>query len=360
MNNICNLVVACCFCLTFNSQSAFAVPFLQESGIIVTSPFDQSSISMTDTEGSAIVTPDGSLWLVDDESGILFEVDAATGLLIRSVDTTSLLTSLEFGGSSGPLASQLGDMEALAYDSINDYLYVFNGTCCASSPNVPTIFRLTRQGGILAPESYQTLAEMRDFSGAAANSSTGELWAGEGRFIYPVDYETNTVGLGVELDVQGRIYGLGFSVDGTALFAVTSANKLYKFMTSDWSVVTDFDLTIPNAIDSRSVVDFNNLLYIGDGYGDFPNGDPLSFAVHKFTVEEGIPPNSTVTDPADGMAVLSPVVVQGFADDDLGVVSMQFRVRDRDLVSGPYLQPDGSFGSSYWFEQPVDLPGSSI
>ena len=60
--------------------------------VIHTTPFDESSVSMRDNEGSAYVPDDDALWLADDKGRRLYEVDASSGQHERTITPSDLST----------------------------------------------------------------------------------------------------------------------------------------------------------------------------------------------------------------------------------------------------------------------------
>src|SRR4249920_2436429 len=62
-------------------SAAQTTPDLKRVGIIRTTPFVHTGISMHDGEGSAYVRRDHSLWLADDSTDAIFEVARKTGNL---------------------------------------------------------------------------------------------------------------------------------------------------------------------------------------------------------------------------------------------------------------------------------------
>ena len=111
------------------AQAAWPVtssPSLSLDHTVRTEPFLGSTVSVRDNEGSAAVPRDGSLWLADDSGRTIYEVDVATGALKRTIDRNAFQAVPQFGG--GPLAGvdRSRDIEALAYDSAADALYVLS------------------------------------------------------------------------------------------------------------------------------------------------------------------------------------------------------------------------------------------
>ena len=72
-----SLLVALLVVLVGSATPAFAAQ-LQLARTIRTSPFAGSTLSMKDSEGSAYVPRDNSLWLADDNGRAVFEIDPST------------------------------------------------------------------------------------------------------------------------------------------------------------------------------------------------------------------------------------------------------------------------------------------
>ncbi len=349
-------------CSLFFIQSALALstvdyPFLEANDYYRTNPFPGSADVMGDNEGSAYVPVDNSLWLVDDSRGRLYEVNVATGALSRLVSRATMEVLMQYGGTTPAGLKRTTDMEALAYDPALDVLYAFSGKCCTSSPSTPTVFRFTRQLGRLTPESWQSLPAGTDFSGAAFNSATGEIWVSQNQTLYPYSYESNIVGAGVSLSVGGNIYGLDFTPDGSELLMVTSSERLYRVDWQSRSLVPGYGMVVPGVQDTRSVVVLGEKLLIGDGYDGYPASEPLKYAVHRFDLKGGYPPDSTVWAPVNKSTVQSPVTVSGTATDDRAVESIRLQLRDR--ATGLYLQANGTWGKPYWHQIPPASSGSA-
>src|SRR5215208_4957426 len=217
---------------------------LELDGTIRTSPFTGSSVSMGDNEGSAFVASDNSLWLADDGKKQIYEVDAATGALKRTIARSAFNEAPRFGG--GPVAGteRTNDFESIAYDRANDVLYVFSGKCCTSSI-LPTAFRLTRQSGQFQVESYQPLPTGADYTGAAWSPSDGKIYAGKGRDIRSFEYASGTVSPSFRVGGVSGITGMDFSSDGADLFVTVNSEKLIRINWATKTVVSGwtFDLT---------------------------------------------------------------------------------------------------------------------
>jgi len=117
-------------------------PQLTLNHLIRTSPFQGSSTSVRDNEGSAYVASDDALWMASDNDDALFEVDRTTGALRRKIAQADFMNAPRFGVGGTPGQARTEDLEALAYDANADILYAFSG----STGGTPTVFRLTRDG----------------------------------------------------------------------------------------------------------------------------------------------------------------------------------------------------------------------
>lgn len=288
-----------------------ASPALELDHTIRTKPFNGSSVSMKDHEGSAYVARDGSLWLADDSARMVYEVNATTGALKRTIDRNAFAAVSRFGG--GPVAGtdRARDIEGMAYDVTQDVLYVFSGNCCTSSV-LPTVFRLTRQSGILRLDSYQPLASSSDFSAAAWNPGDGKLYVGVSRDLRSYDYLTNTAGAIFRVPDVSGILGMTFSADGKDLFIARKATTLSRV---DWGTKTlvkgwTFDLSPFGMLDSRAVELVGDQIWVSDGYDSRPAGDPLSHAVFVFNVRGSssspkAPTASFTASPTSGAAPLT-------------------------------------------------------
>jgi hypothetical protein len=253
---------------------------------LTTTPFAGSAVSMRDDEGSAYVPRDGSVWLADDNGRKLYEVDAATGALKRTIGEAELTATPQYGG--GPVAGTWRDrdLESIAYDAAHDVLYVFSGKCCSTSV-LPTAYRLTRDaGGAFQLDSYQPLAAGTDFTGSAWNPADGNLYTGAGSDLRTYDYATNTVGTAFQVPKLRGITGMAFSPNGQDLYVTHATTKVSRI---DWATKTlvsgwSFDLAPFGVQDARAVEIVNDKLWVSDGYDFRAAGDPLAHAVFVFDI----------------------------------------------------------------------------
>jgi hypothetical protein len=263
---------------------AFAAQ-LEFARTIRTSPFAGSTLSMKDSEGSAYVPRDNSLWLADDNGRAVFEIDPNTGTLKRKIGRAAFEAAPKLGGGPQAGTFRTRDFESMAYDEATDSLYVFSGPCCTSSI-LPTAFRLKRSGvnGRFRVQSYQPLASGANYTAAGWNGGDGKVYVAKSAVLRSYDYVTNTVGAGFKIPLLTGITGMDFS--GGDLFVTTSAERLRRV---DWASKTlvdgwTFDLTAFDIRDSRAVESVNGQFYVSDGYDGRPVGDPLRHAVYVFNV----------------------------------------------------------------------------
>ena len=181
-----------------------------------------------------------------------------------------------------PGGNRTDDFESMAYDAANDVLYVFSGRCCRKTVQ-PTVFRLTRRGGVLQLDSWQPLGRTSDFTAAGWNSADRRLYVGVGSDLRTYDYPSNALGLPFQITGLTGILGLSFSRDGSEMYAVTNQEVLDAV---DWQSQTiipgwSFDLTPFGVRDCRAVERIGGRFFVLDGA--IRSG--LEFAVFKFDVE---------------------------------------------------------------------------
>jgi hypothetical protein len=273
--------------------------------VVHTTPFDGSSVSMQDNEGSACVPTDDSLWLADDNGRQLYEVDATSGAHKRTITPAALSGVPQHGGGPAAGVNRSTDLEAIAYDADTDSLFVFSGNNTLT--DLPTAFRLTREDEDQSLEltDYQPLTPESDFTAAAWNADDNTVYVGKGRSIRPYDYDTNTAGSPIR-EIKGvtNILGMDFSPDGTELFVSRTlvppppGQRETELISVDWedrSVDWTFDLLPSGVMDARGVAYVDGALYVSDGFDARAAGDPLDHAVFVYSAAE--PPDD---DPPTG------------------------------------------------------------
>jgi DNA-binding beta-propeller fold protein YncE len=259
-------------------------PVLILERTVGTRPFAGSGVSTIDSEGSAYVPRDGSLWLADDDGQAVYEVDAGTGALKRRI--SGFARAEELGGGPRAGASRAAEIQALAYDPTRDTLYAYSGPCCPSAIK-STAFRLTRKDGLLVLDSFQPLAPGVQVEGAAWNPCDGRVYVGSHGRLWSHDYTTNA--LGEERLGAGAItdlYGMDFSDDGKDLFVAQPYTRVTRVDWATRTVVPGWDLNLAGfgAEDVRSVEVIGDRLWVSDGSDKRAPGDALDHAVFVFGV----------------------------------------------------------------------------
>lgn len=310
-------------------------PVLTLNRTIRTTPFTGTSSSMHDGEGSAFVANDpahpniggtDSLWLAEDNGKAIWEINPSTGQLKSSVQDATWQATKQYNAGTdsgtGPTAgaNRDPDLEALAYDKVNDTLYAFSGKCCKSGV-LPTAYRLKRGGdNTFHPDSYQPLPAGSDYTAAAWHPGDHKVYVGVSKDIRTYDYATNASGSTFQLSGVSGIYGMSFSDDGNDLFIANSSVKLLranwntKALMTGWSI----DLKPFGMKDSRAVELINDQFYVLDGYDGRSSSDPLRYAVFVFDVCCGSGPPPAPTAAFTSAAAASPAHTIAFTDTSTG------------------------------------------
>ena len=276
-------------------------PTLSLNRTIRTTPFVGTSSSTRDGEGSAFVPNDpahpniggtDSLWLAEDNGRAVWEINPYTGALKSSIQDSTWQATKQYssgtGTGSGSNAGSLRDpdIESMAYDKINDTLYVFSGKCCTSSV-LPTSYRLKRgAGNTFHPEAWQALPSGSDYTASAWHPTDHKVYVGVGSAIRTYDFATNASGSTFSVSGVSGIYGMSFSDDGNELYV---AEKGVKIVRANWNTRTaipgwTFTLTSFGMKDSRAIELINDQFYVFDGYDGRSTSDPLRYAVFVFDV----------------------------------------------------------------------------
>ncbi|MGZ4676491.1 MAG: CBM96 family carbohydrate-binding protein [Acidimicrobiia bacterium] len=311
--------------LTFGGTGTGSIPLPSTPGIrlsrsFTAAPFSGTSVLAHDLEGSAYVPSDNALWLSDDNSDRVYEVDATTSILRRSIPRDDFANALPPGGIGTPAGpTRSDDFESLAYDATNDVLYEFSGNCCGTAPFDPAVYRLLRDvDGKFQVESYQALPEGTDPTGAGWRAGVGLFFA-HGATVTSYNYATNTLGTPTTVLVNGGITGLTYTPDGKYAIVVTTTERLELLDAATFAPITgwNFDLTPFGIIDARAVELIDGQLFVSDGYDFRPPGDPLQYAVFVFDIVESPPTAGFTATPTSGPG---PLAVQ-FNDTSVGSVT---------------------------------------
>ena len=300
-------------------------PVLSLNHLIRTSPFQGSSTRVFDNEGSAYVAGDDALWMADDQSDALFEVDRTTGALRRRIPQSAFIDAPLLGGVDSAGLTRNEDLEALAYDANADVLYAFSGsTPPAGGTSDPTVYRLTRDGNEqFQVESWQALPS--EWPGAAWRLADGLTYVAKDRTIRTYDYPTNTFGAPFEIPGLTKISGLDFDDVTGDLLAVNNKERLYRASMSTRTLREGWEgisLTGLGLLDTRAVEVIGEQVLISDGAdaNARPRTDPMSHAVFVLdvTADTTDPTVTMARPPAGAVYARNRVVNAGFSCADTG------------------------------------------
>ena len=97
-----------------------SAPRLTLNRLIRTSPCTATSIRVRDNEGLAYVAADNAMWMADDNTNSVYEIDRATGALRRQINVTAFVNAPRLGVGSPAGTSRNQDLEAMAYGANAD------------------------------------------------------------------------------------------------------------------------------------------------------------------------------------------------------------------------------------------------
>ncbi len=291
---------------------------LRLNHLFSTSPFSGTTTAASGGGGGAFVPADNAVWLVDGTK--VYETDATTNALRRTISTADFTNALPVGGVGSPAGTSRSDsLAALTYDPTGDVIYAFSRNCCTATGLDPSVFRLVRDGnGVFQVESYQALPAGTDPVAAGFRPGSG-LYFGKGQTIYPYDYATNTIGTAIVIPgVDTALSGMQFTPDGNDLLVTSHLDVLYRVSTATWATVPGwtFDLTPYGFIDPRGVALVGDQIFVMEG-GLRPVGDPLRYAVSVFDLVDAseAPTAAFTVTPTTGVAP----VAATFIDRSTGV-----------------------------------------
>ena len=300
---------------TAQALTSTTQPQLTLNHLIRTSPFQGSSTTVRDNEGSAYVASDDSLWMASDNDDALFEVNRTTGALRRMIEQSAFINAPRFGvgGTAGQARTE--DLESLAYDANADVLYAFSGSTSAT----PTSFRLIRDGNNrFQVESWQSMSS--EWTAAGWRSADGLTYVANGSTIRTYNFATNTLGPSFSISGLSSIYGIDFDDVTGDLLAVNSSERLYRAsmtartLLAGWSGIS---LTGLGLRDTRAVEVIGEQLLVTDGDDGRAASDPMNHAVFVLDVTGPGGPAPTASFTATPTTGTVPLVVN-FTDTSSG------------------------------------------
>lgn len=215
---------------------------------IPTKPFEHSMVKVADTESIVYVPGDDNLWVGDDNSMTVFELDRRTGHFRSRVTAADILEAFpEAGrcddGDRNPRTqcSYTKELEVLAYDPASGTLFVFN---TVNNPHrdppvdKAAVFRLQKKHG----RGRFRLVDWRELSGGPKYGPAvvieGKLYLAIRQDVVEYDIGRNRL---ADTDDQGNPRPLvtitegsiaGMAFDGSSLWILTGREKLVHV---DWA-----------------------------------------------------------------------------------------------------------------------------
>jgi hypothetical protein len=250
---------------------------------IHTKPFRHSTVSVKDTEDIVHVPGDDNLWIGDDISQAVFELDRRSGHYRSRITEREIVDAFPEVGRCGDgdrdsrtSCSYTGEMEILAYDPDSGTLFVFNthgSRKLDPREERPAVFRLQKKHG---RGKFQLL----DWQALPAGQRVGpavvierRLYLAIGGDVVEYDVERNRL---ADIDEMGnpvpalhtsvnQIVGMAF--DGSSLWILTGGKELVQVDWSSKEVVGSYDIA-PFGISKAKGLTF------GEGEFFVVDGDP--------------------------------------------------------------------------------------
>ncbi len=242
---------------------------------------------LRDAESLQYVPVNNSLWITDDDSHHIYEMDLTTYQIKSLFDDVDLGTFTN-GDIQDHCENHLGacDIESVAYNKNSDILYISTG----QAPGDPVIFKLTREdtNSTFALSDYRKLNGIEypatifidnDFIVATVNS------------LYTYNFDTNQTGSNpLYTTPAGKIVGLAYDENSSTLWVTTSNFELLKVNWVTKETESIYQMRDNGVYDPRGIEIINNQLYILEGINNKAKGDeaiapighPLKNAIHIY------------------------------------------------------------------------------
>ncbi len=252
-------------------------------GIVLSDISDLNSLK--DSESLLYISSNNSLWITDDDSHQVFEMDYSTQE-IKSVFNDIDLGEFTNGDIQDHCGSKKGacDIEEVAYDNYNDILYILTG----KSPGTPAIYKLTR-------DSIDKPFQLNDYRKLDSNTEypsaifiNGDFIVSIGKKLYKYDFETNTIEdnpiFSIDDDV-GDFVGLAYHNGTLWITTIKNKSRLIKVNWSNKSVEAIYKMSHNGVFDPRGIEIINNKLHILEGYDtNVPKHHTLKNAIHIYNM----------------------------------------------------------------------------
>ena len=223
-----------------------------------------SDTNLKDIEAISYIASDNSLWVADDAKKQIYRVN------LNSQRAEEVI-----GGFNG--IKRGSDIKAIAYDNINDILYVF-------ARRNKTVFKLTREsGGAFSVVEHKRLNKA--IHGAVFINN--RLFVSYYGLIKEYTYETNQISHQSIFRSRKSIHDMAYSDD--ILWIITSDNRLHQIDFNTMTIVQSTDMGTKGLVSARGVEVVRDKLYVADG-ADRIGGD-LEHAIYIFDIgDESTPP----------------------------------------------------------------------
>ncbi len=273
---------------------------LIETGGIALSNISGLSGLIKDAESLLYVSVDNSLWIVDDNSYRVYEMDFTTHE-IKTIITREQLLAMSGLTGGVDTAQKLNDIESIVYDSQNDTLYILVG----SAASHPAIFRLTRGNDNkfrLGDDDSTTLDyRLLDYEHQVAQYIDNDFVVADEYQLFAYDFETDTkvdLMFGLQWS-DGKPYGMAYDENEGALWLVTSRNNLIKVDWATKQILARYAMadntsayTYNGVYDTRGLEIIDNELYILEGMNNIatttiataPYGSALKSSIHIYEI----------------------------------------------------------------------------
>ncbi len=244
--------------------------------------------ALRDAESILFIPQNNSLWITDDDSHHIYEMDYDTHVIKSTFSDIDLGTfAPEIGVCGYEYHKGACDTESVAYDVASDSLYIFTGL----APGTPAIFKLTRNS---VNESF-ALSDYRKLDNIeypATQFINGQFVIAIGKTLYNYDFDTNSVDMNNSLYTTptGKIVGL--AIDGDTLWVTTSNFELHKVNWTTKTTEATYQMRDNGVYDPRGIEVVNGKLHILEGVNntgsDFvaPIGHALKNAIHIYNIPQ--------------------------------------------------------------------------
>ncbi|MCK4441942.1 MAG: hypothetical protein KAU90_08030, partial [Sulfurovaceae bacterium] len=335
---------------------------LNETDGIVTVNIDGLNIS--DGESLQYVAPNNSLWITDDDSHQLFELDLSTKevkSIFNDEDFGTFATDIEDSCHDGV---GICDIESIAYDDNSDTLYVFSGYAHSTS----AVFKLTRNSTDenFTISDYRKLGAHREYPGAVF--ANGEFLVSIHGDIYKYDFNANQIVGSSLYHIDDGGYILGLAYKNNTMYILNSKRKLLEVDWTTKELKNKYIMRDNGVCDPRGVEIINNKLYILEGVNtagsdiNAPQGHPLKNAIHIYQLYPEVESNNSiinvpndyatiqeaVANAQDGATiVLAPATYQvnsriTIHQNNLKIVSKYYTTGDESYIASTIIQGDGN------------------